>query len=128
MIIGSTGRVSETYLMPMFMNKVLGTKFKIVSGYKGMAQTLLAMEREEIHGMGNWSFSDIETGRPDWITEKKVRILLQLGLTKSESPLLRDVPLVLDVARNDVRMPKDAGYRRASNRRFDCVHSSRWDG
>jgi len=51
--------------------------------------------------MGNWSFSDIETGHPDWITEKKIRILLQLGLTKSQSPLLRDVPFVLDVARND---------------------------
>jgi hypothetical protein len=41
--------------------------------------------------MGNWSFSDIETGHPDWITEKKIRILLQLDLTRSQSPLLRDV-------------------------------------
>jgi tripartite-type tricarboxylate transporter receptor subunit TctC len=100
MIVGGTGP-ADTELLPRAMNNVLGTKFKIVSGYKGMAQTLIAMEREEIHGMGNWSFSDLETGRPDWIADKKVRILLQLGLTRSQSPHLRDVPLVLDIARND---------------------------
>ena len=54
-----------------------------------------------IQGIGNWSFSDIEKGRADWITAKKIRILLQLGLTGSQSPLLRDVPLVLDIVRND---------------------------
>jgi hypothetical protein len=62
---------------------------------------VLAMQREEIQGSGNWSFSDIEKGHADWITEKKVRMLLQLGLTKSKSPALRDVPSVMDVGRND---------------------------
>jgi hypothetical protein len=82
------------------MNSILGTKFKVVSGYKGQAQMMLAMQREEIHGSGNWSFSDIEKGHPDWLAENKVRLLLQLGLTKGASPALRDVPLVMDVARN----------------------------
>jgi hypothetical protein len=101
MIVGGTGPAVDTELLPRAMNNVLGTKFRIVSGYKGMAQAVLAMEREELHGIGNWSFSDIEKGRADWIREKKIRILLQLGLTRSQSPLLRDVPLVLDIVRND---------------------------
>jgi hypothetical protein len=83
------------------MNHVLGTRFRIVSGYPGQAQIALAMEREEVQGSGNWSFSDIEKGHPDWIAEKKIRILLQLGLARSASPALRDVPLVIDIARSE---------------------------
>jgi tripartite-type tricarboxylate transporter receptor subunit TctC len=101
MVIGGTGPATDPELYPRAMNRVLGTRFRIVGGYPGQAQVALAMERGEIQGSGNWSFSDIEKGHPDWITEKKVRLLLQLGLAKSQSPLLREVPLVLDVARND---------------------------
>ena len=82
---------------------MLGTKFRIVSGYPGQAQIALAMEREEIQGSGNWSFSDIEKGHPDWIAQKKIRMLLQLGLTRSPSPALHDVPLVMDIARTSAQ-------------------------
>jgi tripartite-type tricarboxylate transporter receptor subunit TctC len=101
MIVGGTGPTTDPELLPRAMNNVLGTKFKIVGGYKGQAQMLLALQREEIHGSGNWSFSDIERGHTDWIKDNKIRILLQLGLTKSESPALRDVPSVFDIVRND---------------------------
>jgi tripartite-type tricarboxylate transporter receptor subunit TctC len=100
MVIGGTGPATDPELFPRAMNHVLGTKFRIVSGYPGQAQVALAMEREEVQGTGNWSFSDIEKGHPDWIAEKKIRMLLQLGLTRSPSPALRDVPLVMDVARS----------------------------
>jgi len=100
MIVGGTGPTTDPELFPRAMNSILGTKFKVVSGYKGQAQMVLAMQREEIHGSGNWSFSDIEKGHPDWLAENKVRLLLQLGLNKGASSALRDVPLVMDVARN----------------------------
>jgi tripartite-type tricarboxylate transporter receptor subunit TctC len=100
MVIGGNGPATDTELFPRAMNHVLGTKFRIVSGYPGQAQILLAMEREEVQGTGNWSFSDIEKGHSDWIAEKKIRILLQLGLARGASPALRDVPLVMDIARN----------------------------
>ena len=100
MIVGGTGPTTDPELFPRAMNGILGTKFKVVGGYKGQAQMVLAMQREEIHGSGNWSFSDIEKGHPDWLAEKKVHLLLQLGLAKSSDPALRDVPLILDVTRN----------------------------
>ena len=100
MVIGGTGPATDPELFPRAMNRVLGTRFRIVSGYPGQAQIALAMERGEIEGSGNWSFSDIEKGHPDWIAEKKIRMLLQLGLARSPSPVLRDVPLILDIARN----------------------------
>jgi len=99
MVIGGTGPATDPELYPRAMNRVLGTKFRIVGGYPGQAQVALAMERGEIQGSGNWSFSDIEKGHADWLTEGKVRLLLQLGLAKGANPALRDVPLVLDVAR-----------------------------
>jgi tripartite-type tricarboxylate transporter receptor subunit TctC len=100
MIVGGTGPQTDPELFPRAMNSILGTKFKVVGGYKGQAQMVLAMQREEIQGSGNWSFSDIEKGHPDWLTEKKVRLLLQLGLARSTDPMLHDVPLVFDVARH----------------------------
>lgn len=103
LVVGGTGPATDPELYPRAMNRVLGTKFRIVSGYPGQAQVALAMEREEIQGSGNWSFSDIEKGHPDWIAEKKVRLLLQLGLAKGASPYLRDVPLVFDVVRDEAQ-------------------------
>jgi tripartite-type tricarboxylate transporter receptor subunit TctC len=100
MVVGGTGPATDTELFPRAMNHVLGTRFRIVSGYPGQSQIALAMERQEVQGTGNWSFSDIEKGHPDWITDKKIRMLLQLGLTKGASPALRDVPLVMDITRN----------------------------
>jgi tripartite-type tricarboxylate transporter receptor subunit TctC len=99
MVVGGSGPGTDPELFPRAMNHVLGTRFRIVSGYPGQAQIALAMEREEVQGTGNWSFSDIEKGHPDWIADKKIRILLQLGLAKSPSPALRDVPLVMDITR-----------------------------
>src|SRR5262245_19073637 len=100
-VVGGSGVSADTEFLPRAMNKVLGTKFKIVGGYKGQAQIVLAMQRGEVHGSANWSFSDIEKGHADWIRDRKIRILLQLGLTRSQHPVLRDVPSIMDIGRND---------------------------
>jgi hypothetical protein len=71
---------------------------KIVSGYPGQVPIVLAMERGEVQGVANWSWSDIETHHPDWIRDKKVRFLMQLSLEKI--PALGDVPSLLDLAHN----------------------------
>ena len=101
MVIGGNGQSTDTELFPRAMNRVLGTKFRIVSGYPGQAQIVLAMQRGEVQGIGNWSFSDIEKGHPEWLRDKSIRLLMQLDLTKGTSPALRDVPLILDVARTE---------------------------
>ena len=52
-IVASTGTSSPTYLVPAKMNGILGTKFKIVTGYRGSAGTSLSIERGETFGMTN---------------------------------------------------------------------------
>ncbi len=99
MIVGGNGPATDTEIFARALNNILGAKFNIVSGYPGQAQIMLAMERGEIQGTANWSWSDIQKGHNDWVRDSKIRLLLQLGLKKS--PDLPDVPLIVDMARND---------------------------
>jgi len=94
-IVGATGRASPTYLVPQILNEVLGTKFKIVLGYNGVADLNLAMERGEIQGRGA-SWISVVTQSPQYITEKKLKPLVVDGLTRD--PLIPDVPLMTEVA------------------------------
>jgi tripartite-type tricarboxylate transporter receptor subunit TctC len=99
MIVGGNGPSTDTELFARALNNLAGTKLKIVSGYPGQVQIILAMERGEVQGVANWSWSDIESKHEDWLRDGKIRMLLQLGLTKN--PKLPDVPFILDLAHND---------------------------
>jgi tripartite-type tricarboxylate transporter receptor subunit TctC len=76
-IVGSTGKGSETFLIPKFMNSVLGTKFKIIEGYKA-ALINNAMPRGEVHGRKNY-WSGWTTVKQDWLRDKKIIQLVQYG-------------------------------------------------
>jgi tripartite-type tricarboxylate transporter receptor subunit TctC len=99
LIVGGTGPGTDTELFAYALNNVYGTRFKIVSGYTGMAPLVLAMERGEIEGTVNWTYSDIPNTRPEWLKDKKITLLLQLGLERS--PELPDLPTPIDMARNE---------------------------
>jgi tripartite-type tricarboxylate transporter receptor subunit TctC len=99
MVVGGDGAAADTEIFPRVLNRMFGTQFKIVSGYRGQAQIVLAMERGEVQASGNWSWSDIQKVHPDWVRDKKIKLLLQIDLKKSAD--LPDVPLILDLARNN---------------------------
>ena len=84
---------------PRLFNAVIGTKFKIVNGYNSTAQIALAMERGEVHGIADWSWSSIKSVRPSWVPEKKVTPLLQGALKRD--PELGDLPSALDFVKSD---------------------------
>lgn len=91
-ILGSTGKGSETFLIPKFMNSVLGTKFKIIEGYKA-ALINNAMPRGEVHGRMNY-WSGWTTVKQHWLKEKKIIQLVQLGpriAALPNTPHLRDL-------------------------------------
>jgi tripartite-type tricarboxylate transporter receptor subunit TctC len=97
--IGSTGVGDDTYQFPALMNAVLGTKFKIVTGYPGGNDITLALERGEVQGRCGWSWSSIVATRKDWITSKKIIVLVQMSLSKH--PDLPDVPLIMELAKTN---------------------------
>lgn len=102
-VFGATGKGSETYLTPVLMNKVLGTKFKVITGYKGIMKATLAMEKQEVEGRGGgWT----ATMRPDWFKgDRKVRVLVQVGETALDEAWpgvpLKGVPLLKDLANTE---------------------------
>ncbi len=97
--IGANGVADDTYQFPAVVNAVLGTKFKIVTGYPGGNDVSLALERGEVQGRCGWSWSSVMTTRPDWVKTGKIVILVQMSLAKH--PDLQNVPLIMDFAKTD---------------------------
>lgn len=98
-VVGASGAAGTMATYPAFMNNVLGTKFKIVMGYQGGNDVLLAMERGEVDGPGNRPWSTWKVIRPEWVAKGLIKPLVQLSLKKAED--LQDVPLLIDLARNE---------------------------
>lgn len=88
LIVGATGFGSDTFLLPKFMNAVLGTKFKIIRGYKGGAPINKAMEFGEVNGRMNY-WSGWTSVKRSWLDEKKIFHFVQYGPAISE---ISDVP------------------------------------
>jgi len=97
MTVGGTGGGSDTDVFPAVLNGVLGTKMKVVTGYPGGNDVNLAMERGEVQGRCGWSWSSVLATHPDWVTQHKIIVLAQLGLSKH--PDLPNVPLITDFAK-----------------------------
>jgi tripartite-type tricarboxylate transporter receptor subunit TctC len=103
--LSASGKGSETYIMPMLMNAVLGTKFTVITGYKGIMKATLAMEKGESDGRaGGWTANM----RPSWFkaTPNKVQLIVQSGAQPAKllypgqvSP--PNIPLLKDLAKND---------------------------
>jgi len=99
MVVAATGTGADSAVFPYVLNGVMGTRFKVVIGYPGATETMLAIERGEADGSAAVSWGNFTSTKGDWLRERKVNILLQLALKKH--PALPDVPLVMDLARTD---------------------------
>jgi tripartite-type tricarboxylate transporter receptor subunit TctC len=99
LIVGGTGATSDLEASARLLNATIGTKFKIVSGYPGQVDVSLAMERGEIQGTADWSWSEIKTRHGDYLAGKKLTLLLQNALHKA--PDLPEVPLAMDFIKDD---------------------------
>ena len=95
MIVAGTGAGSETDTWPIVLNDVLGTKFKLVTGYVGSQETFLAIERGEAHGRCVFSHSALKIAKPDWLRDNKINVLVITALRKRSG--FPDVPAVVDL-------------------------------
>jgi tripartite-type tricarboxylate transporter receptor subunit TctC len=93
-IVGATGPSSPTYILPDLLNKFLGTKFKIITGYKGTADLNLAMMRGEIQGRGGSWLSVIQAA-PEMIVKKEIKPIVFAALSRDpaspETPTLPEL-------------------------------------
>src|SRR5262249_54229781 len=92
LVVGAPGTNTPSVYYPKIMNALVGTKFKIVTGYPGGNDVNLAMERGEVGGRGSNSWASWKANHPDWISQKKIYILVQIALKRAGD--LPDVPLM----------------------------------
>jgi tripartite-type tricarboxylate transporter receptor subunit TctC len=96
--LSGTGVGSTVSIYPTVMNNVLGTKFKLVMGYKGSNEAMLAVERGEVEGHST-SWTALKVAHPDWLRDASVAILVQFALKRHAE--LPDVPTAVELARNE---------------------------
>tara|TARA_R110000868_G_scaffold61059_12_gene185774 strand:+ start:1978 stop:3018 length:1041 start_codon:yes stop_codon:yes gene_type:complete len=100
-VMATSSKLSSAYLIPAFMNAALGTKFKIVPGYRGAGPMNKAMESGEVHGRGSF-YNSYVTTKPGWIKDKKIVHLVQVGPGEKDLagvPNLRDLVTTADQRR-----------------------------
>jgi len=95
-VAGATGRGAITATFPRMLNALVGTKFKVVTGYRGGNGVNLAMERGEV-GARNNTWSSWKVTKPEWLKDKKIFILVQAGPTAKDLP---GVPSLSDLIKD----------------------------
>jgi tripartite-type tricarboxylate transporter receptor subunit TctC len=101
LIIGASNPGATTYDLPLLLNNILGTKFKIVTGYPGSREITLALERGEVQGACGIGWTGIETMHPDWFAKDTIRVLVQLSNKGHDDLNKRGVPRAADLARTE---------------------------
>jgi tripartite-type tricarboxylate transporter receptor subunit TctC len=98
-VVGATSIAQDTGIYPRALNRIAGTKFKIVTGYASVGAVDLALERGEVQGKVGSTWKSLNSGpTARWVTDKLVTVLVQLGVKKAPD-IPPDVPLGLDLAR-----------------------------
>jgi tripartite-type tricarboxylate transporter receptor subunit TctC len=97
MIVAGTGAGSSPDIYPVVLNEVLHTKFKLITGYQGTKETMMAIERSEVDGRCGWGWSSLKSTATEWVRDHKINILLQLALEKNPNI---PAPLVMDLVKD----------------------------
>jgi tripartite-type tricarboxylate transporter receptor subunit TctC len=97
--LGGMGSGSETDTFSYLIRNMFGAKLRLVTGYPGGNDINLAMERGEVDGRCGWSWSSIKSQKTAWLKEKKINVLVQLGMAKHAD--LPNVPSLLELAQNE---------------------------
>ena len=96
-IMGTSGKASTSYLIPTFMNKTLGTKFRIVLGYKSGRTMNLAMQKGEVEGRGNYYTGYLGVW-PDAIHDKLIAFVARIGPERDD---MQHIPRLHDLLKTD---------------------------
>jgi tripartite-type tricarboxylate transporter receptor subunit TctC len=101
LVVSGTSKDSPPSFYPRLLNALLGTKFRVVDGYKGSQDALLALDRGEVSGhVSGSSAAPLRAQIAPAVRDGKLRIVAQIGLAKD--PALADVPLISDLAKTDL--------------------------
>jgi hypothetical protein len=101
LVIGAPGSTSSPAFYGRIFQAVFDIRIRIIAGYPGASEALLAMERRENDGNSSAYWSSLKAIRPDWIAEKKIKFLLQYGAHPRAE--LKGVPYALDLIKDPIK-------------------------
>lgn len=88
----------DSSIIPAILNRLIGTKFKVITGYPGTNAVALAVERGEVEGTINLEWGSLKATRANWLSEKKIRLLMQITFHPVKE---LDVPAVTQYIKSD---------------------------
>jgi len=94
--IGATARGGSTRDYAIMMNNVLGTKFKVISGYKGSKGILLSIERGETQGLCGYAWSSLKKAKPNWAKGDFINVIVQTNLSRHAEMSKLGAPMLQD--------------------------------
>jgi tripartite-type tricarboxylate transporter receptor subunit TctC len=97
--LGGMGSGSETDTFTALIRHMFGAKARLVAGYPGGNDVNLAIERGEVDGRCGWSWTSIKSQKTAWLKEKKISLIVQMGMAKH--PDLPNVPALIELAKTD---------------------------
>jgi tripartite-type tricarboxylate transporter receptor subunit TctC len=94
-ILGSTAVGGDNYTLPLILNRLMGAKLELVTGYKGQPEIFAAAEQGEVQG-NSAILPNLTSAKPDWFRDGKVRVIVQFGAERMRQ--LKDVPTAIELA------------------------------
>jgi tripartite-type tricarboxylate transporter receptor subunit TctC len=98
-LMGGTGVGSYNVIYPTVLNSVVGTKFKLVTGYASTTEIAIAMERGEVQGRAGNNFNSLTSEHGDWLKAGKINLLAQVGLERDRE--FANVPLMTEFGKTE---------------------------
>jgi tripartite-type tricarboxylate transporter receptor subunit TctC len=99
LVIAASTPSGDTFLLPLALRNVLGLRLKIITGYPGTRESVMALETGEVMGRV-WDMEGIKAARPQWLKDGTLKILAQLSL-KKDTAVPGNVPLATDFATSE---------------------------
>ena len=99
LVTGSTGAAAFASMLPRLVNSIIGTRMKVIEGYKGASAIIFAMTNGEVAGYGSASYTGTKNSFPQLLETGKIRVIAQYGLSGNKE--LADVPLIINFAKTD---------------------------
>ena len=100
-ILGASNAGGTTRDLPAMMNNLLGTKFRVVTGYAGSKEITLAIERNEVNGACGIGWTGLPTMHPDWFAKKLMNVIVQADIKGHPDLNKMGVPLATQFAKSD---------------------------
>jgi len=102
-VIAASGGGAESDVFPTVLRNMFGIPIKLVTGYPGGAEMVLAMERHEVDGRCGWSWISVLSRNKALLDSKQINLTLQIALQADKHPALQGVPVIVDITNDPAK-------------------------